>query len=147
MKENAVILTCGACGAKNRVPRERLQDRPVCGRCRAPLTPAADHPVDVSDRTFEQEVLSSPLPVLVDCWAPWCGPCRMVGPVLEDLARDYAGRLKIAKLNVDESPATASRYGIQSIPSLLLIRGGKEIHRLVGALPRPQIEQALQTFL
>jgi thioredoxin len=101
----------------------------------------------VSDATFKQEVLASQVPVLVDCWAPWCGPCRMVGPVVDELARDYQGRFKIVKLNVDESPATAQQYGIQSIPTLLLIQGGREANRLVGALPKAQIEQAMQAIL
>jgi thioredoxin 2 len=147
MTEESIILRCDRCGTKNRVPKERLEEGPVCGRCRAPLGPPSGCPAVVTDRTFQQEVLASPVPVLVDCWAPWCGPCRMVGPVLEELAGDYAGRVKIAKLNVDENPATASSYGIQSIPTLLLVQGGKEVHRLVGALPRAQIEQALKGLL
>jgi len=147
MNQESVILQCAQCGTRNRVPRSRLKDRPVCGRCRTPLGAGESRPMAVSDATFQQEVLASPVPVLVDCWAPWCGPCRMVGPVVEELARDYQGRFKIAKLNVDENPATAQRYGIQSIPTLLLIQGGREANRLVGALPKAQIEQAMQALL
>lgn len=147
MNQDSVILQCAECGTRNRVPRHRLKDRPVCARCRAPLETGEGRPVNVTDATFQVEVLASQRPVLVDCWAPWCGPCKMVGPVVEELARDYQGRFKIAKLNVDESPAIAQRYGIQSIPTLLLIRNGREADRLVGALPRAQIEQAMQALL
>ena len=147
MNQESVILQCARCGTKNRVPRDRLKDRPVCGRCRAPLEAGEGRPMAVSDATFQQEVLASQVPVLVDCWAPWCGPCRMVGPVVDELARDYQGRFKIVKLNVDESPATAQQYGVQSIPTLLLIQGGREANRLVGALPRARIEQAMQALL
>jgi len=84
---------------------------------------------------------------LVDCWAPWCGPCRMISPLVEQLASKYAGRLKVAKLNVDENPLIASQYAIQSIPTLLLFRDGRLVDRLVGALPRPEIERRLTSIL
>ncbi len=147
MTGDPLILKCKGCGVKNRVPRDRLDQRPVCGRCGMPLETPGTAPIDVTDRTFSQEVSASPLPVLVDCWAPWCGPCRMVGPILNELARAYAGRIKIVKLNVDDNPATASRYGIESIPTMLLIQQGREIQRLVGALPRNRIEEAFRPFL
>jgi len=84
---------------------------------------------------------------LVDCWAPWCGPCRIISPLLEQLASEYAGRLKVGKLNVDENPLTASQYAIQSIPTLLLFRDGRLVDRLVGALPRSEIERRLTSIL
>jgi len=142
-----LILRCRGCGVKNRVPRDRLDQRPVCGRCGMPLETPGTGPIDVTDRTFSQEVLASPLVVLVDCWAPWCGPCRTMGPILDQLARDYAGRLKIAKINVDDNPATATRYGIESIPTMLLFHKGREVQRLIGALPRNRIEETFQPFL
>ncbi|MCD6298449.1 MAG: thioredoxin TrxC [Deltaproteobacteria bacterium] len=149
MDQESIIVRCANCGAKNRIPKERLGEGPICGKCKAPLKVATSPaiPVDVTDQTFSQEVLSFPGPVLVDCWAPWCGPCRMVAPVLEQLASEYAGRLKIAKLNVDENPATASQYGIQSIPTMLLFKNGNQVNSLVGALPKPEIERHLLTIL
>ncbi len=149
MKTDSIIMQCASCGTKNRIPRGRLKDRPICGRCKKPLAAGTfyDHPVTVTDSTFNQEVLSYPGAVLVDCWAPWCGPCRMVAPVLDQLASEYAGRIKIAKLNVDENPLTASKYGIQSIPTMLIFKGGKQVNRLVGALPKAEIEQHLRTLL
>ena len=149
MDQESLMIKCNRCGAKNRIPANRLHDRPICGRCktRLPLTFHSDRPVEVTDATFRQEVLSFPGPVLVDCWAPWCGPCRMVAPILDQLASQYAGRIKVAKLNVDENPATASQYGIRSIPTLLLFNKGKEVNKLIGALPKAEIERHLSVLL
>jgi len=149
VKDNSTIVLCNRCGTKNRIPLERLSDRPICGRCRAPLPLEnfSSHPVEVTDRTFSEEVLSFPGPVLVDCWAPWCGPCRTVAPIMDQLASDYAGRIKIAKLNTDDNPATASQYGIQSIPTLLFFKNGKQVNKLVGALPKAEIEKHLRSLV
>jgi thioredoxin 2 len=142
---DAQLIRCPSCGATNRVPLEKIRQglQPVCGRCKTPL-PVGNQPVTVTDATFETEVERSPLPVLLDMWAPWCGPCRMVGPVVEELAREMAGRVRVAKLNVDENPATAARYHVQSIPTLLVLKNGREIERIVGAQPKAAIVQRLQ---
>ena len=149
MERECVIARCHHCGTKNRVPKSRIGEGPVCGKCKSPLSIGQinDSPVDITDATFDSEVLSFSGPVLVDCWAPWCGPCRMVGPVLEQLASEYAGRVKIAKLNVDENPQTASRYAIRSIPTMLLFNRGEMVDNMVGALPKEEIERRLQPFL
>jgi thioredoxin 2 len=139
-----LLIRCPSCGTTNRVPREKLQAglAPVCGRCRARL-PADRTPVTVTDTNFAAEVEGSPLPVLLDLWAPWCGPCRLVGPIVDELAREWAGRVRVAKLNVDENPMTAARFRVGSIPTLLVFKGGREIDRLVGAYPKAEIARRL----
>jgi thioredoxin 2 len=138
------LIRCPACGTTNRVPPARIAEglRPVCGRCKTPLGPAGT-PVTVTDASFSAEVERSPLPVLVDAWAPWCGPCRMIAPVIDALAAEYAGRLLVAKLNVDDNPGTAARFDLRSIPTLLLIKDGREVDRIVGAVPRSEIARRL----
>jgi len=149
MNQENVIIRCRNCGTKNRLPSNRLQEKPRCGKCRALLAinDFTDRPVPITDNTFGDEVISHPGGVLIDCWAPWCGPCRIISPLLEQIASEHAGRLKVGKLNVDENPLTASQYAIQSIPTLLLFKDGRLVDRLVGALPRPEIERHLTSVL
>ncbi|MFO0597672.1 MAG: thioredoxin [Myxococcaceae bacterium] len=101
----------------------------------------------VMDSTFKTEVLESQVPVLVDFWATWCGPCRAIAPALEDLATQYKGQVKIAKLDVDENNATAEQFGIQSIPTLLMFKGGKVVEQIVGGVPRAKLEEAIKKAL
>ena len=106
----------------------------------------AKEPVTVSDTTFEEEVEKSSLPVLLDCWAPWCGPCRMLAPTIDQIAEEKAGAVKVAKLNVDENPQTATKFGIMSIPTMLIFKGGEVVDRLVGVQPKAAIEQKLDNL-
>lgn len=142
-----LLIRCSNCGALNRVPLQKIQQRlePVCGRCKSPL-PVAE-PIIVTDATFSDEVQQFPLPVLVDVWAEWCGPCRMIAPVIEQLAREMAGRIRLAKLNVDENPVTAQRFGVQSIPTMLLLKNGRELDRIVGAYPKTEIVRRIERVI
>jgi len=147
-KTETQLVPCPECGATNRVPLEKVQDelQPVCGRCKTPLAVSA-HPLTVTDSNFAAEVEQSPLPVLLDLWAPWCGPCRMIAPIIEQLAAELAGRVRVAKLNTDENPITASKFSVRSIPTLLVLKEGREVDRLVGALPKQEILRRLQAAI
>jgi thioredoxin 1 len=105
------------------------------------------HPSDTSDSTFQTDVVDSDLPVLVDFWAPWCGPCRMVAPIVEELADEYEGKVKFVKLNTDENPQVAGKYGIRSIPTLLVFKGGQPVGQIVGFRPKSDLEKRLQEVL
>jgi len=145
------IVACAKCGAKNRVDERAAQSRqPVCGNCGAELeakataTGGAGFPVTVTDATFAREVLEAgSLPVLLDCWAEWCGPCRMLAPALDQLAAESDGRYKIAKLNVDDNPQTAARFGVRSIPTLLIFKNGQLIDTIIGAQAKQSIAARL----
>jgi thioredoxin 1 len=103
--------------------------------------------VHVNDKSFASEVLNSDLPVLVDFWATWCGPCRSIGPIVEELAKEFSGRVKVTKLNVDESPATPTQYGVRGIPTLILFKGGKILDQLVGAHPKARLKALIEKAL
>jgi len=139
------IVTCPHCGKKNRVDSARA-DAAVCGHCGAALPEVLEigKPVVVTDDTFARDVLGvGPGPVLVDCWAPWCPPCRAIARTIDQLAAEAAGRYRVCKLNVDENPATAARFRIESIPSLLIFQSGKLVDTVVGLQPKAAIQQRL----
>jgi thioredoxin 2 len=132
------VIKCPVCGKKNRVPAA-ASGIPQCGNCHSPLPWIAE----AGDDGYRDVVEESSLPVLVDLWAPWCGPCHLVSPALEQLANDFAGKVKLVKINVDESPSISQRFGVQGIPTLLVTRKGEVIARQTGAAS----ESALRTWL
>ena len=134
--------TCAACGARNRVPASRLGQRGKCGSCTAELA-AAEAPVDVREASFDEIVLSSKVPVLVDFWSPTCGPCRVVAPELAKVAKRKSGGLLVAKVNTHADPALAQRFDIEAVPTMILFRGGHEVKRVLGAMPADRIERSL----
>ena len=134
MASQGSIVACANCATKNRV-RPTSEGVPRCSTCQT-LLPWI---VEASAESFDEEIAAS-VPVLVDFWAPWCGPCRMVSPLVEQVGQEHAGHLKVVKLNVDEAPAIAARYGVHGIPLLVLIRDGAELARQVGAVPLPALQ-------
>jgi thioredoxin 2 len=142
MPDKSTVVTCAACGRRNRVPVSAT-GTPRCGQCGAPLPWLTEAGSD----DFDEVVMSADITVLVDLWAPWCGPCRMVSPVLEELAREEAGRIKLVKVNVDEAPDIADRFDVRGIPTLLLVRHGEIAARQTGAPPAPALRSWLTTAL
>lgn len=139
-----LLFHCASCGAVNRVPLDKIRQRlePVCGKCKTPLP--VDKPVIVTDASFASDVGQSSLPVLLDMWADWCGPCRYIAPVVNELAREMIGRVRIAKLDIEENPVTPARYNVQSIPTLLILKDGEEIDRIIGVQPKAEIVRRLE---
>jgi thioredoxin 2 len=139
------LIRCPSCGVTNRVPLDKVESglKPICGRCKTPM-PVAAKPVVVTDATFVSEVERSPLPVLLDMWAAWCGPCQRIAPMIDELASEWGGRVRFAKMNVDENPATSARYNVHSIPNLLVFKGGQVVDRIVGLQPKAEIVRRLQ---
>ena len=136
------LVRCEQCGQKNRVP-SAAAGTPRCGKCHEPLPWIAD----ADDATFGDVAEAAKVPVIVDLWAPWCGPCRMVSPALEQLARDLAGQVKLVKVNVDGSPELARRFEAQAIPTLLMLRDGRVVSRQIGALPPPALRSWAENAL
>ena len=136
------VMNCPECGTKNRIKDSSPDQVPVCGKCKSSLPWI----VAGTDISFRKE-LETATPVLVDFWAEWCGPCRMVSPILEDLAQDKAGHIKVVKINVDENPATAGQYNIQSIPTMILFKDGQPVEVLVGAMSKAALLEKLGSYL
>jgi len=150
MTESAAsrIVECPNCGTRNRLsPSDSAGKAPVCGKCHQPLAGAPSKPVTVTDSNFSSVVAGAQLPVLLDLWAAWCGPCRMITPMVEQIAQELSGKVIVGKLDVDANPQTAARYRVQSIPTLLILKNGQEVDRLVGAQPKAAILQRLQRFI
>ena len=144
----SLVVACPDCGAKNRVSMNAaLERQPVCGKCGKALPAPASEPVTVTDANFSQVVEKSPVPVLLDLWAAWCGPCRTIAPTIEALARELAGKILVGKLDVDANQRTAARFGVQGIPTLLILKNGREVDRIVGAQSREAILATLQRHI
>lgn len=143
-------IRCTKCRAKNRIPSDRLDGRPRCGKCGTDLETGAlliSSTMPVSDADFEKTVLKSPLPVYLDCWAPWCGVCRMTMPVVDELARQWKGKVRVCRLNVDENPMVSSSFQITSTPTGLIFENGQLKDTLIGAVPKHVILQKIAPYL
>ena len=138
-------IVCPHCDAVNRVPESRLVENPVCGKCGQPLFNA--HPVALTQQTFAKAITRNDIPVLVDFWAPWCGPCKMMAPQFEQAARTLEPRMRLAKVDTEAEQMLGAQYGIRSIPTLALFKGGKEIARQAGAMGAADIVRWAQSHL
>lgn len=145
MSENhTATVACPFCQTLNRVDLSRLDQHPKCGRCGKPIL--LDRPIAVSDSTFERVTTDTTVPVVVDFYADWCGPCKIMAPLLDDVARRRAGQILVTKLDTDRNPATGTRFGVRGIPTLIAFRSGKEVARRVGAIPPAELDAFLNAL-
>ena len=142
MNDTPLQIACPHCTAINRLPPSRLGDAPACGKCHRPLFTGV--PLTLTSANFDQHAQRSELPLLIDFWAPWCGPCRMVAPVLDKLAGEFAGQIKIAKVDVDANPGLSQAFRIQSIPNLMIVKNRTMIFNQPGALPETAMRQLIE---
>jgi thioredoxin 2 len=138
-------VACPACGRLNRVDLARAADRPKCGACGRPI--GLDHPLPLTDASFDRVLADSPVPVVVDFYADWCGPCKMMAPILDKVAGERTGGVLFAKVDTDRNPGVSRRFGIASIPTLIAFRGGREVARRMGALPKSQLDALVDQAL
>ncbi len=144
------LFRCTSCRTRNRIPADHAGQPGKCGKCGTVLKTSdlfIQQPIMITDANFLEKVLRSPIPVLVDCWAPWCSACTMVGPVITELAAEFKGRFRIGKLNVDANPLTSARFDTRSIPTLLIFDNGQLKNTLVGAMPKTEIAMRMRKFL
>jgi thioredoxin len=144
-KSAALLVACPECHTLVRVPEDRLGDDPTCARCKSAVITGM--PVTLDSQSFDTHTTRSGLPVLVDFWAPWCGPCRAIAPIVDELAGEYAGKLKVVKMNVDDNPRTPAQYGVRGIPNLILFKDGQVAQQIVGAVPKAQLVKAITTVV
>jgi len=138
---------CAECKAVNRIPVRHLADTGRCGKCKAPLPPHATPIENTSESQFDEIVAGARVPVLVDFWATWCGPCQVVAPILDQLAGEYAGKAKVAKVDVDANQRTAMRFNVRSIPSILFFKNGQHVDTVIGAVPKATLEGKIKQHL